>query len=154
MSNSLTVLIPHNLGKEEALRRLQSGLSRIDEHFSAAFVVQEQIWPNNTLQFQIRALAQTVRGTIEAQDTQVKLDLVLPWLLAWLASNIRQVVQMQAAASNKDHDNFCFTGTAAYLRGRDAHRLNRSRDAARESECEALAAGQAQNNRNNARRRA
>jgi Putative polyhydroxyalkanoic acid system protein (PHA_gran_rgn) len=97
MSNSLTVLIPHNLGKEEALRRLQSGLNRIDERFSAAFVVQEQIWSDNTLQFQIRALAQTVRGTIEVQDTQVKLDLVLPWLLARIATNISQVVQMQGA---------------------------------------------------------
>jgi hypothetical protein len=97
MSNSLTVLIPHNLGKQEALRRLQSGLSRIEEHFSAAFVVQEQIWSDYTLQFQIRALAQTVRGTIEVQDTQIKLDLMLPWLLARLATNIRQVVQKQGA---------------------------------------------------------
>ena len=95
MSNTLTVTIPHHLGKEEAVRRLKSGLDQVEAQFSAAFAVQEQIWEGNTLRFQIRALAQTVSGTIEVEDTQVKLDVVLPWLLARLANSIKSVVQRQ-----------------------------------------------------------
>ena len=95
MSNTLTVLIPHNLGKEEAIRRIQSGLGQIETQFSTVFAVQEQIWTDNTLRFQIRALAQTVRGTIEIQDTHIKLDVLLPWVLARLAAGIRNVVQQQ-----------------------------------------------------------
>jgi hypothetical protein len=94
-SNTLSVSIPHNLGKDEALRRLQSGLAQAEAQFSALFTVQEQMWTDNTLQFQVRALGQAIRGTIEVGDTQVRLDVVLPWLLARIASAIRQVVQKQ-----------------------------------------------------------
>jgi hypothetical protein len=94
-SNTLSVSIPHNLGKEEALRRIKSGLGQAEAQFSALFVVQEQIWTDNTLQFQIRAVGQTIRGTIEVEDARVRLDVVLPWLLARLANAIRQVVQKQ-----------------------------------------------------------
>ena len=94
-SNTLSISIPHNLGKEEALRRIKSGLGQAEAQFSALFAVQEQIWTDNTLQFQIRAIGQPIRGTIEVEDAWVQLDVVLPWLLARIASAIRQVVQKQ-----------------------------------------------------------
>ena len=71
MPETLTVLIPHRLGKNEALRRLKLGIEKAESQFSSVFTVQEQIWNDNRLQFQLRALGQPVCGCIEVEDAQV-----------------------------------------------------------------------------------
>ena len=95
MTETLTVLIPHRLGKDEALRRLKSGIDQAAARFKSAFTVQEETWNDNVLQFRVRALGQGVQGRIEIEETQVKLDVELPWLIARLAKNIQRVVQTQ-----------------------------------------------------------
>jgi Putative polyhydroxyalkanoic acid system protein (PHA_gran_rgn) len=97
MPETLTVLIPHQLGKEEALRRLKAGLDQVELQFRSLFVIQDQVWNENTLHFQMRALGQVVRGTIEVEERQVKLDVMLPWLVARLANSIQRVVQSQGS---------------------------------------------------------
>jgi hypothetical protein len=97
MPETLTVLIPHQLGRDEALRRLKSGIERAESQFSSVFTVQEQAWNDNRLQFQVRALGQAVRGGIEVNDMQVKLDVQLPWVIARLAAKIQQALQKQGA---------------------------------------------------------
>jgi hypothetical protein len=95
MPETLTVLIPHRLGKEEALRRLKSGIAGAQAQFSSVLTVQEQIWTDNRLQFHVKALGQAVGGSIAVDELQVTLEVVLPWLLARLAKNIARVVQQQ-----------------------------------------------------------
>jgi Putative polyhydroxyalkanoic acid system protein (PHA_gran_rgn) len=95
MSETLTVLVPHQLGKEEALRRLKAGLYQVEQQFHSLFVIQDQVWTENKLQFQVRALGQVVRGTIEVEERQVKLDVLLPWIIARLAKTIQRVVESQ-----------------------------------------------------------
>jgi hypothetical protein len=95
MTETLTVLIPHSLGKEEALRRLKSGIDQAASRFKSAFTVQEETWNDNQLQFRVRALGQGVQGRVDVEETQVKLDVELPWLIARLAKNIQRVVQTQ-----------------------------------------------------------
>jgi Putative polyhydroxyalkanoic acid system protein (PHA_gran_rgn) len=95
MPETLTVLIPHQLGRDEALRRLKSGIEKAESQFSSVFTVQEQIWSDNRLRFVVRALRQPVRGSIEVEDVQVKLEVQLPWVIARLAATIQQVVQKQ-----------------------------------------------------------
>ena len=43
----------------------------------------------------VRALGQPVRGCIEVEDAQVRLEVQLPWVIARLAAKIQQVVQKQ-----------------------------------------------------------
>ena len=95
MSETLTVLIPHKLGKDEALRRLKTGLEGVEKQFKTMLVVEEQTWSDNILQFRIRALGQAVTGTIAVEELQVKLEVLLPWLIARLAQSIQRVVQKQ-----------------------------------------------------------
>jgi hypothetical protein len=95
MPETLSVLIPHRLGKEEALRRLKSGIAGAAAQFSSVLTVQEQIWTDNRLQFHIKALGQAVSGSIDVDDQHVKLEVLLPWLIARLAKNIQRVVQQQ-----------------------------------------------------------
>src|ERR1700691_360769 len=59
MSKLRIVHTPHRLGKEEAVRRLRSGLSKAQASYSHLFAVHEETWTGDHLQFRISALGQT-----------------------------------------------------------------------------------------------
>jgi hypothetical protein len=95
MSKPLTVSIPHRLGKDEAVRRLKSGLADVRSNYSHLFNVQDETWTGDQLAFRISALAQTVSGTIDVADDHVTLQVVLPWLLAKLAEAIQPLIRRE-----------------------------------------------------------
>ena len=95
MTKPLVVTIPHRLGRDEALRRLKSGLSSAQEKFGQFFSLQEEIWTDNRLQFRVTALAQTASGTIDVLDDHVRLEVVLPWLLAKVAATIQPLIRKE-----------------------------------------------------------
>ena len=80
MSAPLVVSIPHSLGREEAMRRLKTGLGR-----AAASVpvlkVDEERWEDNRMVFRVHALGQAAAGHIDVAEDHVKVEVVLPWLL-------------------------------------------------------------------------
>ncbi len=63
MSKPLVVTIPHRLGKEEAVRRLKSGLGTVRSNWSHVFAIQEETWTGDHLQFQVSALGQAASGS-------------------------------------------------------------------------------------------
>jgi Putative polyhydroxyalkanoic acid system protein (PHA_gran_rgn) len=95
MSKPLFVSIPHHLGKDEAVRRLQAGLSGARTHFSHLFTVQDETWTDNHLEFRVSALGQVVSGTIDVLDESVNLQVVLPWLLAKIAAAIQPLIRKE-----------------------------------------------------------
>ena len=95
MSKPLTVSIPHRLGKEEALRRLKSGLAGVRERFGHLFVMQEETWTDNHLAFRVSALGQTASGTLDVADDRVDLAVTLPWLLAKLAETVQPLIRKE-----------------------------------------------------------
>jgi Putative polyhydroxyalkanoic acid system protein (PHA_gran_rgn) len=80
MPAPLIVSIPHSLGRDEAVRRLKSGLTR-----AAASVpmlnVDEERWDDNRMMFRVRALGQAASGHLDVGDDHVRLEVTLPWLL-------------------------------------------------------------------------
>ena len=95
MTQPLVVSVPHRIGKNEAVRRLKSGLESVPTKFGQVFVVQEQTWTDNRLQFRISALGQSATGTIEVEEDHARLEVTLPWLLAQVAKTIQSAVQKQ-----------------------------------------------------------
>jgi hypothetical protein len=55
MPQPLVVSIPHSLGKDEAVRRLKSGLGNAQSNFGHLFKVQEETWTIDHLQFRAGA---------------------------------------------------------------------------------------------------
>lgn len=92
MPNPLFVSIPHHLGKDEAARRLKSGLSGARTNFAHLFVIQQETWTGDRLDFQVRALGQLVSGIIEVFDNSVNVQLVLPAFLATFADALQSLV--------------------------------------------------------------
>ncbi len=57
MSAPLVVSIPHRLGREEAVRRLKTGLGRAAASIPV-MQVEEERWSGDSMNFRIRALGQ------------------------------------------------------------------------------------------------
>jgi hypothetical protein len=95
MPKPLVVSIPHSLGREEAVRRLKTGLGSIPATFQHLLAVQEEVWTGDNLRFRISALGQGASGAIDVADDHVRLTIVLPWLLAKFAEKIQTMVGNQ-----------------------------------------------------------
>lgn len=80
MSAPLVVSIPHSLGREEAMRRLKTGLSRAAASVPV-LVVDEERWEDNRMIFRVRAMGQAATGHVDVADDHVRVEVVLPWLL-------------------------------------------------------------------------
>jgi hypothetical protein len=80
MSAPLVVSIPHRLGREEACRRLKTGLT----HAAASLPmmkVDEERWDGDRMVFRVRALGQAAAGHVDVEDDHVRVEVTLPWLL-------------------------------------------------------------------------
>ncbi len=95
MSKPFVVSIPHRLGKDEAVRRLKSGLGHARANYASLFTVQEEAWNGDHLDFRIAALGQAASGSIDVGEDQVTLQVFLPWLLAKLAEAIQPLVRKE-----------------------------------------------------------
>jgi hypothetical protein len=80
MSQPLIVSIPHQLGREEAMRRLKTGLARAASSIPV-LKVDEESWQDNRMIFRVRAMGQAASGHLDVADDHVRLEVTLPWLL-------------------------------------------------------------------------
>jgi hypothetical protein len=80
MSAPLVVSIPHRLGREEAARRMKTGLTRAATSFPM-LKVDEERWEGDQMIFRIRALGQVASGNVQVAEDHVRLEVMLPLLL-------------------------------------------------------------------------
>ncbi len=91
-SQPVVVSIPHRLGKEEALRRLQAGFEKIVGTIGAVATVSRQEWTGDHLDFSVGVLGQTATGGVDVTDDQVRLEILLPGMLGMLADKARDLI--------------------------------------------------------------
>ena len=96
MAKPLIVSIPHRLGKDEALRRIKTGVSDARSKFGQFLHVDEETWTDNRLQFRVSALMQSISGTIDVLDDTVHLEVVLPEFLARIAEVVQPMIRKEA----------------------------------------------------------
>ncbi|WP_441232141.1 polyhydroxyalkanoic acid system family protein [Tardiphaga sp. 215_C5_N2_1] len=80
MSAPLVVSIPHSLGREEAARRLKTGLTRAATNVPM-LKVDEERWDGDRMIFRVRAMGQAASGHVDVAEDHVTVEVVLPWLL-------------------------------------------------------------------------
>jgi hypothetical protein len=95
MSKPVVVSVPHRLGREEAVRRLKSGLERTRSTFGTQFAVLEENWSGDHLDLRVAMLGQTTNGTIDVADDHVRIAVELPWLLGMVAEKAKALIQKQ-----------------------------------------------------------
>jgi len=91
MSAPLIVSIPHQLGREEATRRLRGGLTRAAANIPV-LKVDEEKWDENGMMFRVRAMGQAATGHLEVRDDHVRLEVTLPWLLQRFAEAAKAAI--------------------------------------------------------------
>ncbi|MGE5780954.1 MAG: polyhydroxyalkanoic acid system family protein [Hyphomicrobiales bacterium] len=95
MSDPVTVIVGHRLGKVEAIRRLKEGFARTKGHLGEMIAIEQEIWEDDTLRFHMRALGQTAAGTIEVLEDALRIEVSLPWLLAKAAKRLLPILSKQ-----------------------------------------------------------
>jgi Putative polyhydroxyalkanoic acid system protein (PHA_gran_rgn) len=94
MSEPLIVSVPHQLGREEAIRRLKSGLTRAASSIQV-LKVDEERWEDNRMIFRVRALGQAASGYVDVEDDHVRLEVTLPWLLQRFAQAAKGAISQR-----------------------------------------------------------
>jgi hypothetical protein len=95
MTAPLVVSISHRLGRDEAVRRMKSGLGRARTGFGNLMSIEEEVWNGDSLAFRLRALGQSASGTIDVREDHVRLEVSLPWLLAKLSERLIPAIRKE-----------------------------------------------------------
>ncbi len=95
MPQPISVSIPHRLGKEEALRRLQTGLSSVRQRFGDKLSVMEETWVGDHLDFRVAVMGQEASGLLDVAEDAVHLQVQLPWLLHIMAEKAKALIDRQ-----------------------------------------------------------
>ena len=95
MAKPLVVVIPHQLGKAEARRRLEAGITQLKQTFGGQYTSVEESWTGDTLQFRVTAVGQAISGTLEVSEDSARVELQLPWMLALIAQKAQRFLQRE-----------------------------------------------------------
>lgn len=90
MPRPVTVTISHDLGKDEARRRISEGFSKFQSSLTGGmmFKFSEEWTSEDQLSFSARGLGQTIVGRIDIFPQHVRIEATLPSLLASIAETI------------------------------------------------------------------
>ena len=96
MSETVTVVVGHRLGKAEAVRRLKEGFAHTNGQLGSMIAVEQETWQGDTLRFRMRALGQTAAASIEVLEDALRIEVSLPWLLAKAAKRLLPILRKEA----------------------------------------------------------
>lgn len=85
MATPITISIPHQLGRAEARRRIDSGFAQLVQQVPGSSGIGQERWEGDRFSFTLGALGQSVAGDIDVQDTAVTMRIELPGVLGMLA---------------------------------------------------------------------
>jgi putative polyhydroxyalkanoate system protein len=102
MTQPIDVDLPHNLGKDEARRRIANNIHKLQEHIPGGAEVQSG-WTGDKLSLDLKAMGQAVAATIDVMDTKVHLKVLLPGMLGMFAGVIQGALQTKGSVLLEDH---------------------------------------------------
>ena len=79
MSDTVTVIVDHRLGKVEAVRRLKEGFARTNGHLGPMIEMENETWEGDTLRFRLRALGQTAAASIDVLEDALRIEVRCSW---------------------------------------------------------------------------
>ena len=104
MTSPISFDLPHRLGKAEARNRLANGIGRLESHIPGGAKV-ESSWQGDRMNMQVAAMGQEIRTTIDVFESHVRLELVLPPMLAFFGKQIENVLRKETAEMLEDKNN-------------------------------------------------
>ena len=89
MATPITVSIPHQLGRAEARRRIESGFASIVQRLPGSSGIASQRWDGDRLSFGVAAMGQTIAGVVDVRDDVVSMEIQLPGVLGVIAAGLK-----------------------------------------------------------------
>ena len=102
MTQPIDVDLPHNLGKDEARRRIANNIHKLQEHIPGGAQVQSG-WTGDQLNLQVAALGEAINATIDEMETKVHLKVLLTGLLGMFSGMVQAALQKKGGALLEDH---------------------------------------------------
>ena len=88
MAKPVTVSIPHELGKVEARKRIEDGLTRMIDQFGQG-VKLNKTWDGDRLNFSAKVVGQAVAGRLDILEKAVNMEVDLPPFFAMIADKVK-----------------------------------------------------------------
>ena len=96
MAKPLIVEIPHDLGHDEAKRRLETSTGKVKAAAEKSGIRIDRLdWEGDTLNFAAGALGQKLDGTAEVQQDRVRMEVRLPLLLGVFSEKVRALLNKE-----------------------------------------------------------
>jgi hypothetical protein len=93
MATPITISIPHQLGRVEARRRIESGFGKLIHQLPGTGGNYSERWDGDRLTFSVTAMGQTAAGVLDVLDAAVTLEIELPGVLGMIAGRFRDRLQ-------------------------------------------------------------
>jgi len=88
MSTPISITIPHQLGRVEARRRIETGFASLVRQLPGGGTCQEH-WDGDELSFSVGGMGQTISGVIDVLDAAVTIKIELPGIFGAIASALK-----------------------------------------------------------------
>ena len=92
MATPITISIPHQLGRAEARRRIETSFASTIRQLPGASSFKDH-WEGDQMSFSVAAMGQTLSGVVEVLDAAVMIKIELPGVLGMIASKIKGHVE-------------------------------------------------------------
>ena len=93
MATPISISIPHQLGRAEARRRIETGFAKIAGQLPVGASACNERWDGDRMTFKVSGLGQTVSGVVNVLDAAVTMELELPGVLGMIASGLKGRLQ-------------------------------------------------------------
>ena len=93
MATPITISIPHQLGRAEARRRIETGFAKIIHVVPGSAGACSERWDGDRLTFGVAAMGQTVAGVIDVLDAAVTMEIELPGVIGMIAGGLKDRLQ-------------------------------------------------------------
>ena len=102
MTSPIQVDLPHRLGAAEAKRRIGGGIGRLKDHIPGGAAEVRSSWEGDRMNLHVVAMGQEVDARIDVQERVVRVEMVLPPLLAFFGKQIEGLLRRQGAELLED----------------------------------------------------
>ncbi|WP_310227304.1 polyhydroxyalkanoic acid system family protein [Sphingobium xenophagum] len=88
--------IPHTLGRDEAIRRMERGVGKLASHIPGGAAAVTHSWPSaERLALTVATMGVEVPCTVDAEDSRLRVTLHLPSMLSLMSGPIAAIVEKQ-----------------------------------------------------------
>jgi hypothetical protein len=93
MQQPIKVDLPHKLGRDEARRRIANNIHKLKDHIPGGAAHVDSTWTGDDLDLTVHAMGQAVQTRIGVEETKVRVEVMLPGMLALFAGPIEAMLQ-------------------------------------------------------------